>query len=141
MNEETVRRVLTDHVDSPVEAGSYRGIGGIWAKVDLDPRIDNSMRPTSLSLTGSVVDEMKVRFVATTAPEAAAIETLSAIEELTPADGEVSAENHELSDGEELWPHIYYEDLALSEAATCLEIIEDEDLPVYERTGEPEDSQ
>ena len=131
MNEETVRRVLTDHVDSPVEVGSYRGIDGVWAKIDLDPRIDNSMRPTSLSLTDAVVDEMKVRFVATTAPEAAVMETLTAIEAKTPADGEVSAENHELSEGSELWPHIYYEDLALSEAAKCLEIIEEEDLPVY----------
>lgn len=134
MNEETVRNVLTQHVDSPVEVGSYRGIDGIWAKVELDPRIDNSMRPTSLTITGSVVEEMKVRFVATTADEAAVIETLSAIEETTPAEGEVSAENHELSEGDELWPHIFYENLALSEAAKCLERIEAADLPTY---GEP----
>ena len=136
MNEETVRRVLTDHVDSPVEVGSYRGIDGVWAKIELDPRIDNSMRPTSLSLTDAVVDEMKVRFVATTAPEVAVIETLAAIEAKTPADGDVSAENHELSEGSELWPHIYYENLALTEAAECLEIIENEDLPVYEEREE-----
>jgi len=136
MNEETVRQVLSKHVDSPVEAGTYRGVGGTWAKVKLDPRIDNSMRPTSLSCTGSVVDEMKVRFVATTAPKAAVLKTLGEMEATTPADGEVSAENHDLSEGEELWPHIYYEDLALSEAAKCLEIIENEDLPVYEASEE-----
>lgn len=137
MNEETVRRVLTDHVDSPVEVGSYRGIGGMWAKIHLDPRIDNSMRPTSLSLTDAVVDEMKVRFVATTAPETAVVETLGAIEAKTPAAGAVSAENHDLSEGSELWPHIYYENLALSEAAACLERIESEDLPVYGTVEEP----
>jgi hypothetical protein len=136
MNEETVRQVLTEHVDSPVEVGTYRGVDGLWAKVELDPRIDNSMRPTSLSCTGSVVDEMKVRFVATTAPASAVVETLGAMEAKTPADGEVSAENHDLADGEELWPHIYYVDLALSEAAACLEIIENEDLPVYETSEE-----
>jgi hypothetical protein len=79
---------------------------------------------------------MKVRFVATRAPEAAVMETLGAIEAKTPADGEVSAENHELSEGSELWPHIYYENLALTEAAACLEIIENEDLPVYETEDE-----
>jgi hypothetical protein len=119
-----------------VEVGTYRGVDGVWAKVELDPRIDNSMRPTSLSCSGSVVEEMKVRFVATTAPKSAVVETLGAMEAKTPADGEVSAENHDLADGEELWPHIYYEDLALSEAAACLEIIENEDLPVYEASEE-----
>jgi len=132
MDEETVRRVLTDHVNSPVEVGTYRGVDGLWAKVELDPRIDNSMRPTSLSCSGSVVDEMKVRFVATTAPKAAVLATLRDIEAKTHVEGAVSAENHELSEGEELWPHIYYEGLALSEAAKALSVIEGEDLPTYE---------
>jgi hypothetical protein len=131
MNEETVRRVLAEHIDSPVEVGSYRGIDGMWVKVRLDPRIENTMRPTSLSLSGATVDEMKVRFVATTAEKDAVMAALAEIEALTPADGEVSAENHELSEADELWPHIYYENLALSEAADCLEIIEDEPLPTY----------
>ena len=136
MNEETVRRVLAEHIDSPVEVGSYRGIDGMWVKVRLDPRIENTMRPTSLSLSGATVDEMKVRFVATTAEKDAVMAALAEIEALTPADGEVSAENHELSEADELWPHIYYENLALSEAADCLEIIEDEPLPTYRETQE-----
>jgi hypothetical protein len=57
-NEETVWQVLTERVDSPVEVGTYRGVDGVWATVELDPRIDNSMRPTSLSCTGSAVDEI-----------------------------------------------------------------------------------
>jgi hypothetical protein len=60
------------------------------------------------------------------------MDALTSIEVLTPADGEVSAENHELSEVDELWPHIYYEKLPLSEAAKCLGIIEDEPLPTYE---------
>jgi hypothetical protein len=132
MNEETVRAVLAEHVDSPIEVGSYRGIDGVWVKIRLDPRIENTMRPTSLSLSGPMVDEMKVRFVATTAEKATVMDALASIEELTPADGEVSAENHELSEADELWPHIYYENLPLSEAANCLGIIEDEPLPTYE---------
>ena len=131
MSEETVRTVLTQHLDSPVEVGTYRGIDGVWAKVELDPRIDNSMRPTSLSCTGTVVDEMKVRFVATTVDRERVIDTLETLEALTPSAGEVSAENHELSEADELWPHILYENLALSEAAKCLEILEDEPLPTY----------
>ena len=136
MNEETVRRVLAEHIESPVEVGSYRGIEGLWVKVRLDPRIENTMRPTSLSLSGATVDEMKVRFVATTADRDVVMDALADIEALTPSDGEVSAENHELSEADELWPHIYYENLALSEAADCLEIIEDEPLPTYRRPGE-----
>ncbi|MEF8785069.1 MAG: hypothetical protein V5A45_03985 [Haloarculaceae archaeon] len=132
MNEETVRTVLAEHVDSPIEVGSYRGIDGVWVKIRLDPRIENTMRPTSLSLSGPMVDEMKVRFVATTAGKDTVMDALASIEELTPADGEVSAENHELSEVDELWPHIYYEKLPLSEAAKCLGIIEDEPLPTYE---------
>jgi hypothetical protein len=131
MNEETVRRVLSEHVDSPMEVGSYRGIEGIWVKIDLDPRIENTMRPTSLSLSGATVEEMKVRFVATTADSERVLADLADIEALTPADGEVSAENHDLSAADEFWPHIFYENLALSEAADCLEIIEDEPLPSY----------
>jgi hypothetical protein len=136
MNEETVRRVLAEHIESPIEVGSYRGIDGLWVKIRLDPRIENTMRPTSLSLSGSMVDEMKVRFVATTADEDVVMDALAEIEALTPSDGEVSAENHELSEDDELWPHIYYENLALSEAADCLEIIEDEPLPTYRETAE-----
>lgn len=131
MSAETVRKILTRTLDSPVEVGTYRGVEGIWAKVELDPRIDNSMRPTSLACTGTAVDEMKVRFVATTADSAAVVETLAELEALTPADGEVSADNHELSATDELWPHIFYEDLALSEAVACLEVLEDEPLPSY----------
>ncbi len=131
MNEETVRRVLSEHIDSPIEVGSYRGIDGVWVKIRLDPRIENTMRPTSLSLSGSLVEEMKVRFVATTAEEGVVISALADIEALTPAEGEVSAENHELSEDDELWPHIYYENLPLSEAANSLGIIEDEPLPNY----------
>ena len=131
MNEETVRRVLSEHVDSPMEVGSYRGIEGIWVKIDLDPRIENTMRPTSLSLSGATVEEMKVRFVATTADPERVLADLADIEALTPADGEVSAENHDLSAADEFWPHIFYENLALSEAGDCLEIIEDEPLPSY----------
>ena len=136
MNEETVRRVLAEHIESPIEVGSYRGIDGLWVKIRLDPRIENTMRPTSLSLSGSMVDEMKVRFVATTADRDVVMDALAEIEALTPSDGEVSAENHELSEDDELWPHIYYENLALSEAADCLEIIEDEPLPTYRETAE-----
>jgi hypothetical protein len=131
MDEQTVRRVLADHVESPVEVGSYRGIDGLWVKIDLDPRIENTMRPTSLSLSGATVEEMKVRFVATTAAQETVVDALTDIEALTPAEGEVSAENHELSAADELWPHIFYENLALSEAADCLETIEDEPLPTY----------
>jgi hypothetical protein len=131
MDEETVQQVLADRIDSPIEVGSYRGIDGVWVKVRLDPRIDNTMRPTSLSLSGATVNEMKVRFVATTADCEAVLDALADIEAETPADGEVSAENHELSEGEELWPHIYYENLALSEAAECLARIESADLPTY----------
>jgi len=131
MHESTVQTVLAEHIDSPIEVGSYRGIDGVWVKIRLDPRIDNSMRPTSLALSGSVVDEMKIRFVATTADKAAVVAELAEIEALTPAEGTVSAENHDLSAVDELWPHIYYEDVALSAAADCLGIIEDEPLPTY----------
>jgi len=131
MSEETVREVLTDRLDSPVEVGSYRGIGGLWAKVELDPRIENSMRPTSLSLDGTLVEEMKVRFVATTAAGETVREHLHDLEASTPAEGLVAADDHDLADGDELWPHIYYEGLALSEAARCLEILEAEPLPSY----------
>ncbi|MEF8979267.1 MAG: hypothetical protein V5A39_10410 [Haloarculaceae archaeon] len=131
MTEETVRKVLTQALDSPVEVGSYRGIDGVWAKVNLDPRIENSTRPTSLSCSGTTVDEMKVRFVATTASEEAVLEMLRDLEAVTPASGEVSAENHRLSEGDELWPHILYEELALSEAVKCLRAIETEPLPTY----------
>ena len=136
MNEETVRRVLEEHIDSPIEVGRYRGIDGLWVKIRLDPRIENTMRPTSLSLSGATVDEMKVRFVAATADRESVMEALADIEALTPADGEISAENHELSAADEFWPHIYYETLSLSEAADCLEIIEDEPLPTYRRPAE-----
>ena len=131
MNADTVRKVLTQALDSPVEVGEYRGIDGVWATIGLDPRIENSTRPTSLSCSGSTVDEMKVRFVATTADEEAVVETLRNLEALTPAEGDVSAENHTLSADDELWPHILYEQLALSEAAKVLQAIEDEPLPTY----------
>ncbi|MEF8854451.1 MAG: hypothetical protein V5A24_03005, partial [Haloarculaceae archaeon] len=130
MSADTVRKALESQLESSVEVGTYRGVEGVWAKVELDPRIDNSMRPTSLACEGTVVEEMKVRFVATTAPRATVVETLSELESLTPAAGEVSAENHDLAEGEELWPHIRYEHLALSEAAKCLATIEAEPLPV-----------
>jgi hypothetical protein len=131
MSEETVRTVLTQTLDSPVEVGTYRGIDGVWVKVELDPRIENSTRPTSLSCSGTTVDEMKVRFVASTADRETIVETLRDLAAVTPADGEVSAENHRLSESEELWPHILYEGLALSEAVTCLRAIEREPLPTY----------
>jgi hypothetical protein len=131
MSEETVRNVLTEALDSPVEVGSYRGIDGVWAKVELDPRIVNSTRPTSLSCSGTTVDEMKVRFVATTADRESVVGTLADLEAVTPARGEVSAENHRLSERDELWPHILYEGLALSEAVRCLRAIENESLPTY----------
>ena len=132
MAEETVRSVLEHHLDSPVEVGTYRGVAGVWAKIDLDPRIDNSMRPTSLALDGTTVEEMKVRFVATTADEATVRAKLSALEALTPAAGEVSAENHDLAADDEVWPHIFYETLALSEAASVLATLEAEQLPAFE---------
>ncbi|MFT4923864.1 MAG: hypothetical protein ACI8XM_003096 [Haloarculaceae archaeon] len=132
MSAETVREVLAQHVDSPIEVGTYRGVEGVWAKIDLDARIDNSMRPTSLTCTGTVVDEMKVRFVATTAEKDCVLEKLAEIEAPTPADGEVSAEDHDLSGDDELWPHIYYEELSLTQAAKVLSIIEDQPLPVYD---------
>jgi hypothetical protein len=131
MSEETVRSVLTDRLDSPVEVGTYRGVDGVWANVRLDPRIDSSMRPTSLSLTGTVVDEMKVRFVATDAAKERVLATLSELEALTDADGEVTAERHDLADDDERWPHIFYENLALSEVVSVLETLEDEPLPTY----------
>jgi len=128
---DTVRKVLNHYLESSVEVGTYRGVDGVWAKVELDPRIDNSMRPTSLACDGTVVEEMKVRFVATTADRETVLATLAELEALTQADGEVSAENHELSAADELWPHILYEHLALSEAANCLAVIEAEPLPTY----------
>jgi hypothetical protein len=131
MTEETVRNVLTQALDSPVEVGTYRGIDGVWAKIELDPRIENSTRPTSLSCSGTTVDEMKIRFVASTADERAVLGELRELEAVTPAEGEVSAENHTLSEGDELWPHILYEGLALSEAVRCLRAIENEPLPRY----------
>jgi hypothetical protein len=131
MSAETVRNVLVDRLDSPVEVGTYRGVEGIWAKIELDPRIENDMRPTSLACTGTTVDEMKVRFVATTADRERVVDALADLEGRTPAEGEVSAENHDLSDDDELWPHILYTNLALSEAARCLRIIEAEPLPTY----------
>ncbi len=132
MGEDIVRRVLERELESPVEVGTYRGVEGVWAKVELDPRIDNSMRPTSLACDGTTVEEMKVRFVATTADHDAVVATLSALADTAPAAGAVSAENHELAEGDELWPHIQYEHLALSEAATVLAAIEAEQLPNYE---------
>lgn len=128
---ETVRKTLQDRLESPVEVGSYRGVEGTWAKVELDPRIDNDMRPTSLSLTGTTVDEMKVRFVATTGDRETAVAALSRLESRTPATGVVSAENHDLSESDEFWPHIFYENLTLSEAVRCLEVLEGEALPGY----------
>lgn len=131
MSEETVRAVLHSRLDSPTEVGSYRGVEGTWAKVELDPRIENDMRPTSLSCTGTTVDEMKVRFVATTGDPETATAALSRLEARTPARGAVSAENHDLSAADEYWPHIFYESLALSEAVECLEVLESEPLPTY----------
>jgi hypothetical protein len=131
MSAETVRKVLENRLESPVEVGTYRGVEGVWAKVELDPRIDNSMRPTSLACDGTTVEEMKVRFVATEADEDVVLEALEALAAKTPAAGEVSAENHDLSEGEELWPHILYEHLALSEAAKVLATLEAEPLPSY----------
>ena len=131
MSVDIVRETLQERLESPVEVGSYRGVEGTWAKVHLDPRIDNDMRPTSLSLTGTTVDEMKVRFVATTGDRETAVAALSRLESRTPATGEVSAENHDLSESEEFWPHIFYEDLTLSEAVRCLEVLETETLPAY----------
>ena len=131
MSEAIVRKVLTRELDSPVEVGTYRGADGVWAKVELDPRIDDSMRPTSLALDGTTVEEMKVRFVATAAAEETVLAALAELEALAPAEGEVSAENHELSAADEVWPHIYYEGLALSEAAKILATLEAEPLPAY----------
>jgi len=131
MSEETVRKVLTDALDSPVEVGEYRGVEGVWAQVEVDPRADYDQRPTSLACRGTTVRELKVRFAATTADEETVLAALHDIETATPADGEVSAENHELSAGEELWPHILYETLALSEAAAVLRAIEREPLPQF----------
>ena len=131
MSADTVRDVLEGRLDSPVEVGTYRGVDGIWAKVELDPRIDNDMRPTSLSCSGTTVDEMKVRFVATTGDKETVFAALAHLEARTPAPGEVSAENHDLSADDELWPHIFYENLALSEAGRCLEVLEAEPLPNY----------
>ena len=138
MSEETVRTVLTDAVESPVEVGTYRGVDGVWVKADLDPRVDNSMRTTSLALTGTTVDELKVRFVATTAPRETVLEALADIEAATQPDGTVSAENHDLATGEEVWPHILYENLALSEAVSCLRAIEEKPLPTFEGTADEE---
>ncbi len=131
MTEETVRQVLTDALDSPVEVGEYRGVDGIWAQVELDPRTDYDRRPTSLACRGTTVREMKVRFVATTADREAVLEALGVLEAVTPTDGKLSAENHALSEGEEVWPHILYETLALSEAASCLQAIERASLPQF----------
>jgi hypothetical protein len=129
MSEETIRTVLTDALDSPVEVGAYRGVAGVWAQVELDPRTDYDQRPTSLACCGTTVRELKVRFVATTADREAVLAALRDVESVTPANGEVSAENHALSEGEELWPHILYETLALSEATSVLRAIEHEPLP------------
>jgi len=131
MSEETVRSVLTDALDSPVEVGEYRGVEGVWAQVEIDPRADYEQRPTSLACRGTTVRELKVRFVATTAAEEAVLAALRDLEAVTPADGEVSAENHTLSADDELWPHILYRDLALSEAASVLGTIEREPLPRF----------
>ncbi len=131
MSEETIRQVLTDTLDSPVEVGEYRGVEGVWAQVEVDPRADYEERPTSLACRGTTVRELKVRFVATTADEGTVLSALRDVESATPAVGEVSAENHALSAGEELWPHILYTDLALSEAASVLRAIEREPLPRF----------
>ncbi|PSQ32550.1 hypothetical protein BRD09_03235 [Halobacteriales archaeon SW_10_68_16] len=131
MSEERIRQVLTDRLDSPVEVGEYRGVEGVWAQVEIDPRANYEERPTSLACRGTSVRELKVRFVAATAEEATVLSALRDIEAVTPADGGVSAENHALSEGEELWPHILYEDLPLSEAASVLRAIEREPLPRF----------
>ena len=129
MSEETIRQALTEALDSPVEVGEYRGVEGVWAQVEIDPRTDYENRPTSLACRGTTVRELKVRFVATTADREGVLAALENIESGTPVDGEVSAENYELSAGEELWPHILYETLALSEATSVLRAIEHEPLP------------
>jgi hypothetical protein len=131
MGEKTVRQVLGDALDSPVEVGEYRGVEGVWAQVEVDPRADYEHRPTSLACHGTTVRELKVRFVATTADEGAVLAALQEVEAVTPADGEVSAENHTLSTDDELWPHILYTDLALSTAASVLQAIEREPLPRF----------
>jgi len=131
MSEQRVRSVLTDTLDSPVEVGEYRGVEGVWAQVEIDPRADYDQRPTSLACRETTVRELKVRFVATPADEETVLAALRDIETATPADGEVSAENHELSAGEKLWPHILYEDLTLSQAASVLRAIEQEPLPRF----------
>ncbi len=131
MSEETVRSALTDALDSPVEVGEYRGVEGVWAQVEIDPRADYEQRPTSLACRGTTVRELKVRFVATTADEETVLAALRDLEAATPADGEVSAENHTLSADDELWPHILYTNLALSEAASVLGTIESEPLPRF----------
>jgi hypothetical protein len=129
MTAETVREVLNEALDCRVEVGTYRGVEGIWARIELDPRADYDQRPTSLACNATTVEEMKVRFVATTADEDAVVAALRDLEAATPATGEVSAKNHELSEDEQLWPHILYENLALSEAAAVLSAIESEPLP------------
>ena len=131
MSVDAVRDALERRLESAVEVGTYRGVDGIWAKVELDPRITNSMRPTSLACDGTRVEEMKVRFRATTADRDIVIATLGDLEALTPADGAVSAENHELSAADEWWPHIFYEDLPLATAVQCLVVLEGEPLPTY----------
>jgi hypothetical protein len=131
MSAETTRRVLTEALDSPVEVGEYRGVAGVWAQVAIDPRADYGRRPTSLACRQTTVRELKVRFVATTADEDRVLAALHDLEAVTPAEGEVSAANHTLSADEELWPHILYTDLALSEAASVLQAIEQEPLPRF----------
>ncbi len=131
MSGETIRTVLAEALDSPVEVGEYRGVEGVWAQVEIDPRADYERRPTSLACRGAAVRELKVRFVATTADEEAVLAALREVEAATSADGEVSAENHTLSAGEELWPHVLYTDLALSEAASALRTIEGDPLPRF----------
>lgn len=131
MGENTVRSVLERRLDSPVEVGSYRGVDGVWAKVKLDPRVEYSMRPTSLSCDGRHVTEMKVRFLASSAPAETVLATLADLESLTAEDGEVSAENHELSADDEVWPHIQYEDLDIAAAASVIATLESEPLPTY----------
>lgn len=131
MTVDTIRRVLTDAIDSPVEAGEYRGVDGVWAQVELDPRTDYAERPTSLACSGTTVREMKVRFVATTADRETVLGALADVEAVTPVEGDISAKDHALSEGDQLWPHILYEDLSLSTAAACLRAIEREPLPKF----------
>lgn len=131
MTAESVRRTLSDAIDSPLEVGEYRGVDGVWAQVEIDPRADYGKRPTSLACAGSTVREMKVRFVATSADRETVHDALADIEAVTPAAGEISAKNHALSEGDQFWPHVLYEDLPLSTAAACLRAIEREPLPKF----------